>query len=155
MQIEWTMLAEGIGQDSKGAITLIGVNQTVFGTPTLPAMTKRSLLSHLILSPGETLVLGERLTFHVRMEAPSGKTLAASSGAIGIGSLPPWPELPASIDIPGEVGFMVEEYGTHRLVIEVTTPDGSELSDSVNLYVVRPIEQNAATVPQAVPVPSA
>jgi hypothetical protein len=138
MKIEWTVLAEGLALDTKGAVSLIGVNQSVFGTPTLPAMTKRAILSHIMLEPDESLGVGDRLTFGVRISSPSGKVIAASSGAISIGGVPQWSELPTGIDIPAELSFVVEEYGTHRFEIEFTTPEGEKITDGVSLYVIAP-----------------
>jgi hypothetical protein len=144
MKIAWLAMAEGVGQDAKGAFTLIGVNQDVLGADTLPATTKRAVLAHLTLDEGEPLNIGDRLSFTFRVEGPSGKVISATSQVIGVGEPPPWPELPRTIDIPGQLVFSVEEYGEHRLTFEMTTPSSQKLTASVSVFVVSSATQMAS-----------
>lgn len=136
MNLEWIILAEGLGTDAKDAVTLIGLNQNVFMTPVLPAPTKRAVVAHLLLED-EEVFLGASARFAMRVEAPSGTVLSASSGG---GELSPGlnPDLPSTLDIPAQMALMITEYGTHKIIVEITGPFGDQCKGEVLLFVAPP-----------------
>ena len=109
MRLEWIILAEGLGADAKGALTVIGLNQNVLITPTLPATTKRAILAHFTENGAEAKP-GEPIFFRVSFVSPSGKTISAQNGSAQF-TLSRWPDIPAAIDLPAEMILNCSEYG--------------------------------------------
>jgi hypothetical protein len=128
------LLAEGFGHDAKGAITAIGVNQSVVIAPTLPATTKRALLVHLSDDEG-LLRPGTKLHFSIAVYNPSGRALLAQSGQIALGEKP-WPDLPATVDIPAEFTLTTNEYGEHSITAQVQFDGTEAIESSIPLHVV-------------------
>src|SRR5579859_3083663 len=134
MKIGWMLLAEGIGQDSRAVLTAIGLNQNVLATPTLPTVTKRAIIVHII-SDAEPLKVGYKLNVTFNITNPHGKIITAQNGQITIGKVP-WPDLPVSFDMPVELIFNVSEYGTYLIGAAVQVADGPEMSEQIEFYVV-------------------
>lgn len=145
MKVEWILLAEGLGQDAKGAITVIGLNQNVLGAPSLPVTTKRAVVAHFVADKG-SLAPGDKLTLRFSVTSPSGKVIAAQTAQATIGQLP-WPDLPASSDLPVELGLTFYEYGTHRFEVAVQTADGQEVTGQIDFYVVTPTDAIGTSEP--------
>jgi hypothetical protein len=137
MKLEWVLLAEGIGQDAKGAATLIGLNQNVLMAP-LPATTKRVVVAHIVFDDDElNEPNGAELQFFVRVEGPSGDVLNAISGRGEVAGRQ-WPDLPAVLDVPAELVVTADEYGPHEMIVEVVGPKRNRARGSVTLYVKPP-----------------
>jgi hypothetical protein len=155
MKIGWMLLAEGIGQDAKAVITAIGLNQNVLTTVTLPSVTKRAIVVHVVDNTG-TLKDGDRFTVTFNITSPHGKVIAAQTGQVTVGKVP-YPDLPVSFDLPAELVFNVSEYGTYVIEATVQLSDGPEMSERVDFYVIDAPDPNAAesrVAPAwAVPVP--
>jgi hypothetical protein len=134
MKIEWVLLCEGIGQDAKGALTAIGLNQNVVIGTTLPAITKRGLIVHI---GGVDLVTESEVVFHIDVIAPGGDTLLTQGGKIKIGEKV-FPDLPTAFDIPTEFLLQLPSYGTYQVQATVGFPDGTELKESTELYLMKP-----------------
>jgi hypothetical protein len=148
MKIGWVLLAEGIGQDSRAVLTAIGLNQNVLATPTLPTVTKRAIVAHVV-SDTEPLKLGDKLNITFNIMSPRGKIITAQSGQVTIGKVP-WPDLPVSIDLPVELVFNVSEYGTYLIGATVQVADGPETIERIEFYVVNapsPDSTESITVP--------
>jgi hypothetical protein len=143
MKIEWILLAEGLGQDAKGAITAIGINQNVLATPTLPAATKRAVLSHLAADHTEVKT-GDKLTVRFSVTSPSGKVISASTAQVTVGPFA-WPDLPIFFDFPVELVVTFSEYGTHRFEVAAQVGDSTETSDHIDFYVVNPPDPQTQT----------
>lgn len=131
------LLAEGFGQDAKGAITAIGLNQSVLVSASLPATTKRAVLIHLVDEEG-SLRPGGKLLFSFAVHSPSGRVLLAQSGQLAMGEKV-WKDLPASVDIPAEFTFTAYEYGVHRIAAQINYDDTDSVECWVPLYVHEPI----------------
>jgi hypothetical protein len=130
------ILAEGLGQDSRGAITVIGVNQNVFETPSLPGITKRAVLVHLVDDDRDPKI-GDQLNFRVRVVSPSEEVINAQGAQVAVGP-PRWPNLPLSIDFPIEIVMNCPEYGPYRIELDAQFPEGVTFKGSVILYVMEP-----------------
>lgn len=137
MRIEWFILAEGMGFDAKGALTVIGLNQNVLVTTALPATTKRAVIGHLV-DDGQRLSPGENLEFALSIESPSGKVISANTGRIAIDGETTFPDVPATIDLPAELAVVATEYGNYVIKLEVRPPDSTELKAEVILHVLEP-----------------
>lgn len=143
MKLEWILLAEGMGSDASGALTLIGVNRNVFVTPVLPGLTKRAAVAHIESEPGGTGPEKLQVTFSVI--SPEGRVLLAQTAVLSL-SPPPWEDIPPSIDIPAEFGINVSEYGPHIVRVEIDVDAGQHLSGETVLY-VRQSPTTAAVAP--------
>jgi hypothetical protein len=137
MKVDWIILAEGLGTDAKGAVTAIGVDQSVLMAPELPTRTKRAILVRLVESEGDDLTPGTTLRFTMSATSPSGKVLSAQTGEVQLGPKL-FTELPGTVTLPAEVQLLVSEYGTHTVGVVVEQPRGDDLSASTPLYVVAP-----------------
>jgi hypothetical protein len=134
MKIGWMLLAEGMGQDARAVFTVIGLNQNVLATMTLPSVTKRAIIVHIVTGKGE-LRFGDRFTVTFNITSPSGKIVAAQSGQVTVGKFS-WPDLPVTFDLPVELVFNVSEYGTYLIQATVQVADAPEMSEQVEFYVV-------------------
>jgi hypothetical protein len=132
------LLAEGFGQDAKGAVTAIGVNQSVVIAKSLPTTTKRAVLVHLSDEEG-SLKPGGKMHFSFSVQSPSGRVLLAQSGQLAAGERP-WPDLPATVDIPAEFTVTTYEYGAHRITAQIQCDGGENIECSVPLYVHEPVD---------------
>lgn len=138
MKLEYILLAEGLGQDSKGAITAIGLNQNVFATASFPATTKRAVIAHLV-HDGKPLQPGDKITLRFTVTSPSGKMIAAQTAQATVGQIA-WPDLPVTSDLPAEMLLTLNEYGTYRFEVAVQMPDGEEMTGQIEFYVVVPAQ---------------
>jgi hypothetical protein len=134
--VEWLILAEGIGQDAKGAFTVIGINQNVLVASALPALTKRALMAHVV-DDGDSLKKGHEASAKFKVIAPSGEVVAEVLAKFEVGERR-LKDLPAELDIPAELGLEIKEFGAYRLRAEVTTPSGKFAAKELSLYVVEP-----------------
>lgn len=136
MNIQWVLMAEGITQDARGAVTAVGVCQTVLVAPTLPVQAKRAIVA-LITGENEEFVAGRQFSYSVSVADPSGRTLSALSGLGAIGPVP-YPELPFGLNVASESVFTVIEYGRHVITLVVQAGDDPELTAEVNFYAAKP-----------------
>jgi hypothetical protein len=136
IRLEWFILAEGIGQDAKGALTLIGINQNALVTGALPVITKRALVAHIV-DDADGLNEGDEVSATFKVSSPSGAVIAEPTTKLMVG-LRRLKSLPAEIDIPAELGLEVKEYGTHKINVEVTIPGGVLPAKDLSLYVLDP-----------------
>ena len=150
MEIEWILLAEGLGQDAKGAITAIGLNQNVLTAPSLPATTKRAVITHLVAGQG-TVKAGDKLNLRFSVTSPSGQVIAAQTAQATIGPLP-WPDLPSSSDFPIELVLTFYEYGTHKFEVDVQASDSEQVKGYLDFYVMA-AEHPAGQSEPAMPLP--
>ena len=146
MKVEWVALADGVGQDARGAVTAIALSQNVFPTPTLPAVTKRAVVIHITAEPG-ALKPGDSFGVTFNVCDPHGKVINAQSGQVVVGPTA-WPDLPVVADVPAEMMVNVTEYGTYRIEVTIRPNVGEEIVRSVEFYVKEPnlaAENDSAT----------
>lgn len=138
MKIGWVLLAEGLGQDAKGAITVIGLNQNIFAASSLPSTTKRAVVAHLV-ADDKPLKPGDKLTVRFSVMSPSDQVISAQTAQATVGELA-WPDLPATSDLPAEMLLTFSEYGMHRFEVAVQTSIGEEMKGQIDFYVVTPAQ---------------
>lgn len=136
MKVEWIALADGVGQDSRGAVTAIALSQNVFPVPKLPAVTKRAVVIHITAEP-DTLKPGDNFNVTFNVFDPRGKVINAQSGQVIVGPTA-WPDLPIVADVPAEMMINVAEYGTYRIEVTIRPNVGEEIVHSVEFYVKEP-----------------
>jgi hypothetical protein len=134
LNIEWLLLAEDIAQDLRGTITAVGLNQNVFPAPSLPAVTKRAAVAHIVEAAG-ILNSSDKFTVMFKIIDPRGRIVSSQSGEISVGQLQ-WPSLPVSFDLPVQLVLNVSEYGTYRIEATAQPTDGPEVSNHVEFYVM-------------------
>jgi len=134
VKVDWLLLAEGVGQDSKGALTAIGLSQNVLAAPSLPATTKRAVIAHLVEEAGG-LKLGDKISVKVRVTSPAGEVISAQNAQAIVGGIQ-WPDLPMSVDLPVEILLNVSEYGAYRFEVFVQPVGADEMKGEVGFYVV-------------------
>src|SRR5262245_7170339 len=81
LRVEWLGLAEGVTQDARGALALVGVNQNVIQAPSLPHTVKEVFVLYVVDNEGDTLTEGTDVTVDFRVESPSGTILTAARSA--------------------------------------------------------------------------
>ncbi len=139
MKLEWIILAEGIGQDSRGAFTLIGINQNVLTIPRLPRATKRIVMPHLVVDEKE-FKPGDSVAFKVSVISPSNEILSAHPGQIALGEVM-WPDLPVALDLPVDVMLNCSEYGAYRVEV-IAQLGGDSVKSDVIIYVRQPTPED-------------
>jgi hypothetical protein len=139
MKLEWLLLAEGIAEDSKGAFTLVSVNQNLVFVPQVPVTTKRAVMAHLSLSKRDFQVPNGKLSFEFEFLPPSGLGAQRASGEFPI-LAPPFRDYPVTLDIPVEMVIPIAEHGEHVFQLTVQGPDGRSTRGRTSLFVL-PQEQ--------------
>lgn len=129
MKIEWALQAEGLGQDARGALTIIGVNQNVLTVNSLPARTKRAIVLHVI-----EVEAGESLSLSVSVKDPDGVVVLAQSADMTLGEFL-YTDIPAAFDVPAEMAISVEKWGTYTFEAVVQGRSGGTGAATLPLYV--------------------
>jgi hypothetical protein len=129
VKIEWALQAEGLGQDARGAFTIIGVNQNVLTVSSLPARTKRAIVLHII-----EVEAGESLSLSVSMKDPDGVVVLAQSADMTPGEFL-YTDIPTAFDVPAEMVISVEKWGTYTFEAVVQGRNGGTSAATLSLYV--------------------
>ncbi len=138
MRLDWILLAEGIGTNATGSVSVISINSNVLATPSVPILTKRVVVAHFVGEPGESAHLaGHDVAVTARVLSPSGDAILAHSVTGKFGA-PIWPELPSGLDIAIELPLRITEYGAHDIVVSAQADDGTDMEGRIQLYVMEP-----------------
>ena len=137
MLLDYVIVAEGIGQDSRGAVTLIAVDQVALIAQTFPVSVSRFLVVRAIEENVGELLPGADLSMRFTVASPSGDIVAAGSVA-GKGGERVLPGIPVAIQVILQVQFQAPEVGTYRLAVTLSASAGSEVSAHTYLYVLSP-----------------
>jgi hypothetical protein len=157
VKIEWALMAEGITQDSRGAVTAVGLAQALLVVRTVPVVMKRAVVL-LLSGEREEFIPGRPLHFRVSVTGPSGEKLVTHEGIVPMsGSLNPV-DLPGAATIATETAFQVKEYGRHSVKLAVQSTDQPELIGKLDFFVVRPpvdTSEDSISISAGVPQTSA
>jgi hypothetical protein len=138
LRVEWLGLAEGSTQDSRGALALVGVNQNIIQTPSLPHTMKEPFVLHVADDDGNILTEGTDVTVDFRVESPTGTILSAVRSAAKL-SQKSFSSVPAVyLQFVAESLLRFEEYGMYTVRCTVETVDGHSTSEEKRLYVIEP-----------------
>ncbi|MEV5573884.1 hypothetical protein AB0L06_27915 [Spirillospora sp. NPDC052269] len=134
-RLDGLLLAEGLGVDARGAFTLIGLNQNVIVAPFLPVQDKRAVIAHI---DADALGAEDEVSVLFAVLDPGDQVMTSFEVQVTLAGQVPWPEVRPTLDVPAEVIFMPVTYGTHTIRVIVRFSDGTEQSEQVELYVVKP-----------------
>lgn len=145
MKLNCALTAEGITQDSRGAITAVGLFQNVLATATLPLTAKRAAVM-LITGDSAELVPGKPVKFSICVRTPSGNNIYDNQG---VAQIEPtlYPELPFGFNIAADIAFTISEYGKHVIRMTAKPDDDAEIASEIELYVVLPRNTPSDTLP--------
>ena len=140
LRIDWMVLSEAAAHDSRGALTLIGVERNLAIVSSLPSQRKYAVAASIREDDSGTAVLvqGVTLSVEVTVISPSGATVLATRSASTLGERSR-PELPTGASAVFDVNLNLEEYGEYRIVCAVSA-DGlnQEARAERSVYVVEP-----------------
>lgn len=137
MKFDFLALAEASAEDSRGAITLVAINQNLVIAPALPAAFRRTAIAYVTEEDGDTpLPPGTPVSIAFRIESPSGKVIVAGTGNGALGTKP-YPELPGAVQLAVDVVGTATEYGGYTLTCEVSVA-ANVITASRQLYVFPP-----------------
>lgn len=134
MKMVWVILAEGIAQDARNAISLIGVQQNIQPAPELPVTTKRAVLANVEFGE-DAPTNGQKYTVRFTVTSPSGHIILAQGGQ-GAYSGSPWKEVNAGISVMGEFPLTLTEYGRHVVSVDVESDSHGAVRGTADLHVV-------------------
>ena len=129
MKIQWALMAEGITVDARGALTAVGLAQSVLVAPILPIVTKRAVISEFL--PGNLV------KFVVEITGPSGEVLSKHQGNVPMASSI-FHDVPAGITLSAEMALMVKEYGRHLIKIETEPSGHPRMNAELEFFVKQP-----------------
>lgn len=135
MKLDWLIMAEGFGLDAGGVITLIGINQNVLIATSLPTITKRALVAHVVDDSGK-LSEGSQVAAVFTATDPSGAVITRIEGKLVIRKRL-LPDLPPTLDLPAEFRLTIKEFGAYTLGVEVSSADGTPATGSLTLHVMQ------------------
>jgi len=142
MKCDLFVLAEGVTNDARGALTLVGINQRVISPAALPfrATFKAVVgITDEIDGPDgpdfEVLPDGE---LRVRVIDPSGTSQFAVSQIFKMPQEKPQDKIPTVVNIIADVVVSGDSYGTYSADIAYRFADGEEESRRFYIYVVPP-----------------
>ena len=138
LSIEWLVLAEAAAHDSRGALTLIGVERNVAVVSTFPAQRSYAVAASIRDDeiPVPLLLPGKTLDVEFTVVSPSGDTLLATRSAPVLGERPR-PEVPGGVSVLFELSLALAEYGEYRVKCLVSV-EGEEraVGAEKSVYVV-------------------
>lgn len=137
MLLDYVIVAEGVGQDSRGAMTLVAVDQVALIAQTLPISVARLLIVRAVEARVGELTAGADLSMRFQVTSPSGDTVAAGS-VTGKGGERVLPDIPVAIQVILQVQFQAPEVGEYRVAVTLSPSTGSEVNAETSLYVVSP-----------------
>jgi hypothetical protein len=136
MRVNWTIMAEGVTVDARGALTAVGLAQSVLSAPALPMMAKRAIVL-LLSGTNDEFIPGQPVRFSFQIVAPSGEVLCEHKGSAPM-AFSQFPEVPTGITISAEAPFTIKEYGRHLIKI-ATQPSGHpEMDAELEFFVMKP-----------------
>lgn len=136
MNIQWLLMAEAVTQDARGAMTAVGVSQTVLVAPELPIQAKRAVIALISAEQGE-IGSGDKVAFSISVISPAGDVLSKNAGHADI-QPPPWPDLPPSFNLASESVFTATDYGCYRIMVTVRVAENPELVSESSFWVIAP-----------------
>jgi hypothetical protein len=142
MTCDLFVLAEGVTNDARGALTLVGINQRVVSPATLPFRSTFKAVVGITDEIGgpdgpdfEVLPDGE---LRVRVSDPSGVPQFAVSQVFKMPQDKSQGMIPIVVNIIADVVVSGDSYGTYSADISYRFTDGEEESRRFYIYVVPP-----------------
>jgi hypothetical protein len=142
LYLEWLGIAEGVVIDSRGAATLVGVNQNVITPQALPVAWTGSVFVLASESPID-LPADQEISGHVTLDFldPAGEVISSSTQAIK--SQRRYKDIPATLTVAAQVvlGFQQAGRYTIKATLKSASDDDHEEGHEKHLYVLAPPDQ--------------
>jgi hypothetical protein len=149
MNFDTVVLAEGVTTDSRGAFTVVGLNQRVIALRQLPTQVRLTLLAIFsdeaddqqegFASPARNIKVA------VTLRSPSGSVMfAATSGPVPQAPKQ-WQDLPGFGNFIVDLPLVAETTGVHRVEIDLEEDNAVVDRAAKRIYVVRASTLNAST----------
>lgn len=136
IQLEWFGLAEGSTEDSRGALTLVGVNQNIIQAREFPVNVKRQFVILTGEDEGFEDLTDRRIHVTVEVTSPSGELVASAKQVVNIHGKRR-KEIPGSLQLVGAMNFEVGEVGAYLAACIVEDSRGEfRLEGSKKFYVI-------------------
>ncbi|MFE6091182.1 hypothetical protein ACFQ7M_04235 [Streptomyces massasporeus] len=135
MNIDYVLLAEGVTADIRGAMTLVGYNQRVVNSPTLPFSFKQTL----VVSLSGEMTKGAQAQLSVNLNTPEGGSAFAFTQPVQVPS-PTLKGIPASTNIAMDIPFTGVSYGAYKLKVAWREAGQEAEERELELFVVNPAE---------------
>jgi hypothetical protein len=125
--IDFAALAEGVAADSRGSLTLVGVNAHLLLAEQLPAQFSPTLVVVVVDGDAEHPVLVEGRTVSARFEAkgPDGETIFVTQVRQQIAQ-PVFPSLRPRLQLIAQVPFTATKPGEFIVSANVTVTNSAE-----------------------------
>ena len=144
LAIDWLGIAEGSASDARGAVTLVGVGQTVVIAPSLPHKEARAVMVVVLDDDGSVLVDPDSpvaLTLEIR--SPSDKLLLATTQTFSTRQAINPAAIPEGVPTRGfqlvmSLNLEFTEYGPHTIKVSISVADNDSVERIRRLYVVPP-----------------
>jgi hypothetical protein len=140
---DWLGIAEGVANDARGALTLVGVNQNVLIAPQFPHNDVRTIIILAVDEEGTVLTADASIDLDIQLVSPAGKVLFANHQSVNMSAASNPAGIPPEVtsrgfQFVGSLSLQLTEYGRHVLSATIVVGDAEPESRSRNLWVVRP-----------------
>lgn len=123
--VDLAVLAEGAAADSRGSMTLVGVNPNVLLAETFPVQFSPILLVTLKDDQeAGTLTPGRLVAATVKATGPDGEVIFIAPAIRQVITPSPLPALPPKINVLAQVPFTASKNGTYTISARITVIDG-------------------------------
>ncbi|WP_405425213.1 DUF6941 family protein [Streptomyces erythrochromogenes] len=138
MKIEHVLLAEGVAADIRGALTIVGFNQRVINTPSLPFNFRQTLVVTLT-DEAEGDQQAQSAQISVSLTSPEGTAAFAFTQMVQI-PVKPGKGVPVLTNIAIDVPFSGVSYGNYK--VKVSWQQAGEANEErvIDVFVVNPAD---------------
>jgi hypothetical protein len=123
--VDLAVLAEGAATDSRGNITLVGVNPNLFMVETFPVQFNPVFLVALGDEKSGTFVPGRAIAATVQAVGPDDEVLYVAPAYRQTITPPLFPALPIRANIVGQVPFTASKPGTYTVSVRMAVLDST------------------------------
>jgi hypothetical protein len=124
--VDLAVLAEGFAADSRGTITLVGVNPSLLLTETFPVQFNPVLLVVLKNDEGtETLKPGQMVAATIKATGPDDETLFVFPGLRQTIASSPYPGLRPKVNVVSPAPFTASKNGIYTVAAHITVIDSN------------------------------
>lgn len=137
LHLEWVGIAEGTVIDSRGAATLVGVNQNVLTPQTVPfawAVSIFMLLTEETDSPSDAQDSSGLATLNLL--GPDDSVLSSTTQTVKVQRK--YPDIPATMALAAQVVIAIQNFGRYTIIASLKSSDGTEEVSKKYMYVLPP-----------------
>lgn len=142
LQLEWLGIAEGSVIDSRGAASLVGVNQNVVTPQALPFAWTSSIYAFVTEDP-DNIPDSQEISGTVALEIldPDGTVISSSTQTIK--NQRKYPDIPVTIALAAQIVLAIQKSGRFTIACTLRSTDSSEPLDRhmKYVYILPPAEE--------------